>query len=771
MQTPSSAGAAARRTRAALRIALSHYVGNGLSVAFGLLLISGGLHFWLGTVAGAAASVGVIVASPPDLAAPRRGKFFQMLPAPLISMPLFFVVQWLHTAPLQLGLVLVPATFLSFTLMAWGKRGIPIAIAIMLAMIFSMATPPPAHLHEALERTLHFSMGAALYVVYATLANLVLNGRYRVQLIADVLLALANLMRTEARQFSAKDETDDVRDSPAPMLGQLLAQQAALADQIQAARDIVLESPRTPRRQRLAGMLVIVLEMRDHLLASELDLDLLRTQPDHALALSQMRAVLECIANDVTRLADSLLLGRKPPAAEDQRPTLSAIAIPAYAGRTDGLAAPNMAVLARGLASRIGHLNDEVMRLTALALGEREPDLAVVRANWQMFVSPTAWSWRPFLTLWNWDAPPLRHAIRAALAIAAGYTIAVLLPWGSHDYWILLTIVVVLRGSLSQTLERRNARVAGTMLGCVLAVGLLSTNPTALVLLLSVTCAQAVAHGFAVRRYLITAVAATVLGLVQAHQLYVGASPTFALVERIADTLIGAALAWGFCYVLPSWERGQIPALVARTLLAQARHAKLALGLGQLQAVDTSPELEWRLARKEAFDSLSALVQATQRSLSEPRAVRPPIEPLERLQAHSYQLLAQLSAVKSMLVLRRDRLTPSEIEGPLARAAEQIQAAIGDPAAASASASAKAVRAAEAAQAGEVVTEAAPAPRARVVGSIPLPDPFDNDISPWLLRRLGLASELARQLHDDAARILQAEAEAETMAGLFPKEA
>jgi hypothetical protein len=36
-----------------------------------------------------------------------------------------------------------------------------------------------------------------------------------------------------------------------------------------------------------------------------------------------------------------------------------------------------------------------------------------------------------------------------------------------------------------------------------------------------------------------------------------------------------------------------------------------------------------------------------------------------------------------------------------------------------------------------------------------LPDPFDNDISPWLLRRLDLATALATQLRDDAARILQ----------------
>lgn len=558
---------AAPRLRAALRIALSHYVASGLTVALGLLFISGGIHFWLGTLAASAAATGVIVTAPPDLPGPRRGKFLQMLPAPLIGLPLFFAVQMLHTAPIRLGLLLVPATFMAFLAMAWGKRGIPIAIAVMFSMIFSMATPTPTGMADALERTWHFGMGAGLYVIWATLSNLVLNGRFRTQSIADVLYSLAALMRTEASQFLPQDETRDVRDTPAPLLGQLLREQAALADQLQATRDIVLESPRTPRRQRLAAMLVIVLEMRDQLLASELDLDTLRAHPAHAEALIQMRTVLEELSDETIALADALLMRRHPEAVADRRPRLAAIHVSSDDSNSQGgHIGPTAAMLARGLASRIGHINDEVLRLSAMARGDVEPNLAVVRANWQMFVSPTDWSFRPFFTLWRWDQPPLRHAIRAALAIAAGYAIAVSMPWGSHDYWILLTIVVVLRGSLSQTLERRNARVAGTLLGCVLAVGLLSAHPSALMLLVFVTVAQAIAHSFAVRRYLITAVAATVLGLVQAHMLNVGVAPIFALFERIADTLIGATLAWGFCYVLPSWERTQIPALVARVL-------------------------------------------------------------------------------------------------------------------------------------------------------------------------------------------------------------
>ena len=59
--------------RAALRVALSSYVLNGLSAALGLMVISALVHVWLGPFAAAAATVGVIGVVPPDQPAPRRG--------------------------------------------------------------------------------------------------------------------------------------------------------------------------------------------------------------------------------------------------------------------------------------------------------------------------------------------------------------------------------------------------------------------------------------------------------------------------------------------------------------------------------------------------------------------------------------------------------------------------------------------------------------------------------------------------------------------------
>ena len=724
------------RARHVLRGLLSYYASNGASAALGLFLISGLIHLSLGAAAAGAASIGVIVCIPPDQAAPLRGKFWHLLPAAVLGVPLFFAVQLLHSQPLWLGLLLVPGSFLAFLAGAWGKRGLPIAVSVMFAMVFSMAVSQHGGLAGAISGTWDFALGAGLYLVYATLANWALNARYRTQLLADTLMALARLMRTQAEQF-VRTASADKRDK-VPLIGVLLRQQAALTEQLQSARDILLESPHSERRQRLAAMLMVVLEMRDHLMACELDLETLHAASGHFQAMQGLSDILRALALDIEGQADALLLGRPAPPQIKRRPQLVALSRDAGHGDTAS------AMLARGLANRVGNLADEAERIAALADGQAQPDVALLRTNWQMFVSRTDWSWRPFLSVWRWDAPPLRHAVRAALAIGFAYALGLLMPWGSHDYWILITIVVVLRGSLAQTLERRNSRVAGTLLGCLLAGLILGAHLPPLALLLVLTLAQAVAHALALRVYLVTAIAATVLGLVQAHMVNAGISPVFDVVERVADTLLGVSIAWAFSYVLPSWERHQIAGLVARALASQARYAQLSLTLGGPQRIDNAPELAWRLARRESYDSLSALVNATQRALVEPRAVQPPLEPLGRILARSYQLLAQLTSVKTMLTVRRERLQLARIAQPLLQTYSAIEATLVQPVGP------------DTRQTGAPGNTLPAHVSAEPMGPMALSDPFESDLTPWMLRRLGLLRDTARLLALDAQALGEA---------------
>lgn len=722
----------ARRLVSARRVLLSDYVLNGVSVMLGFALVAACTYFAFGEAVAVNASVGALIALLADNVRPVRGHFGYLVASPLLGLPLFLVVQLLRPYPLELGLFLLPATFVSFLATAWGRRGMPIAAAAMFSMLLAMAPPPAATLHDVLLRTAGCALGAFLYVLYAAASGRLLNRRYRAQSMADLLFSIAALMHVHARRLI---------DSRTVADGVEMKRQAALADQMQLARDLVLERPTTRRRQQLAGMLIVALELRDHVIAGQLDLD--RSDPTAFAVHERFGELLHALAADLERVGDSLLLGRKPGPARDLRPALEALRSQAQSEidpQATDQATRDRAALIRSASTRFADQNEDICQLAALARGDAEPDLSAVRASWHLFVSPAYWSLQPLLRLWHWRQPVTRHALRAALAIGAGYAIALFIPWGSRDYWVLITIVVVLRGNLAQTLERRNLRVLGTLIGSLLATGLLAVQPSVALLLVVVIVAQGVAHAFVARRYLVTAMAGSILGLVLANLLRASGHPTLDFADRVGDTLVGAAIAWAFSYVLPTWERDQMIGRVQRVCTAAARHAQRSLALAALDQLAAQPELAWRLARREAYDALSALVQAIGRAPVEPHAVQPPMADLKQLQARGFQLLGQLSAIQSLLLLRRERLKLDQIAGPTADAARLIGAAL------DLSRPADAVAADDAARdAGETRLSAIPED---------LPDPLVPDSSPWLLRRLALAVREARAVRFHAERVL-----------------
>jgi uncharacterized membrane protein YccC len=206
----------------------------------------------------------------------------------------------------------------------------------------------------------------------------------------------------------------------------------------------------------------------------------------------------------------------------------------------------------------------------------------------------------------------------------------------------------------------------GTLLGCVLVVALMRLQsvilPTAVFLI-----AVGVAHAYALRRYWLAASAATVMALLQAHLV----NPTAGLpiAERMADTLLGALLAWGFSYVLPSWERRRLPQTLAQTLKGLRTYAGFAL------LSDGVPNaVEQRLARRQAYGALNELTTLLQRTAVEPSAVRVPERELATLLDHGQRLMAHLSMVRMTLARRADELDPAATELALQDALQAVQA-------------------------------------------------------------------------------------------------
>jgi uncharacterized membrane protein YccC len=661
----------ALRRAAWLRPLLGHRILNGLAVGFGLACLSVLVYLAAGATVAASASVGMLILSIGDQTAPARGKWRQMAPLLWLAAPMTLAVQLAHLAPqhttLLIGGLVCVGGFIGMLGTAWGVRGAPLGFALLLAIVFAMSTPPPPDARTAFAHVAWFQLGALLYTGYAVLSARALNERFRTLALAEALAELATMLRQQGARLAA---TGDRRES---QVRALLTEQAVLADKLQTARDLVLDEPQSTRQMQLAAMLIAAIRLREQALACELELDMQDARSADAPTLAQAHA-LESLWRELAERLDQVCWG-----------LFSATGLPVERGGATVDIAPER--LPPSLRSACAAMLQELHGINqwADARGPAPPPELSARArDWPRFRSSMRWPLAPLRRALSGHSPVLRYAVRVAIALGVGYAVALHLPWAAHPNWILLTIAVVMRTNIAQTLERRNARLIGPFIGCVLGTALLSLHPSVPVQFALLAFGAGVAHGFAQVRYLVAATAATVLALIQGHLLHTAGE--FALFERLADTLIGTLIAWAFSYVLPAWERRQLPALLKRLRNAQLQHAKVALGSVEL----ASANADWRLARREVQDCLTAIANAADRARAEPLGVQPPLDLLERVQLRSYRLLAQLGGVRTWR--EQPQALPAEQTDPLlARALAGISTALELPDANAAASSAEPV--------------------------------------------------------------------------------
>jgi uncharacterized membrane protein YccC len=322
------------------------------------------------------------------------------------------------------------------------------------------------------------------------------------------------------------------------------------------------------------------------------------------------------------------------------------------------------------LGRRAGHVT-QLGQAISDSLAKTSRPLPMDRTVLLTLVSPTEWTLLPLRAQLNWQSPVLRHALRATLAMGCADALAHWLPWTSHPHWLLMTVAVVMRGNLEQTLARRDARILGTLVGCVLASILLWLDPGAGWLLAVLALSLSLAHGYALRNYRVTAASGALLALLQAHLFTPNAHPAlFVAGERLADTLIGAGLAWAFSYVLPSWEQGRLPELVRRLLNAHAHYAHHVLRWHQSHPQSTRRSH----ARREVYDVLWLLAQALDRMKKEPRRVRARDIELDTVLIRSHRLISHLAGIKGLLTMRHDELDPDQIQPALQATEQTLQA-------------------------------------------------------------------------------------------------
>ena len=609
------------------RLLIGQHIVNGVSVGVGVIAVALVASAILGFAASQPATLGAISASISDLPAPWRVK--------ARTMGFGFALALIATTAMQLALPWKPVALLTIGAIAFaggmvtgmGRWAIAVGMQAIIPMVFVLGFP-----RETFATAMHiealFAVGGFAYMAFALLATVVTDASARRLVASESIRELSIYLRAVAAVFNPETDLEAA-------YGATIRQQAALAEQLQSARALLLDRARPGESFRLAATIGILLDAFNALVAAQCDVTLIREAPAAASLLKHIRGAMRVGALDLDHLSLEILTTGRPTLPPDHQLAIDALEREAANLQEHAVGRPAIDALGPAMRWIILALGD-IRRLEMALSDEKTAERAIGGVDLAVFIPKRSYSLAALKPHFTFASPVLRYSLRLAMAMMAGAIVAQFLGDSGHGNWVLLTISVVMRANYGLTRQRRDDRVVGTLIGCVVAAGAVAWLPAG-ALLAAQGLSLTLLHSFIRLNYMLASIGASVSALVSLH-LAQPASPA-PILARLADTLIGAAIAHLFSYVWPHWEFFEAPGIA--TLL----QARLAAFAGVALRPDASPQ-EYRLARKNMIEALAALSDSAGRMSIEPTATRKGLDEMALLLIAAHGLVAQLSAAR-----------------------------------------------------------------------------------------------------------------------------
>ena len=209
----------------------------------------------------------------------------------------------------------------------------------------------------------------------------------------------------------------------------------------------------------------------------------------------------------------------------------------------------------------------------------------------------------------------LRHAFRVSLAMVFGFLLGSIFDL-KNAYWIVVTIVVIMRPNYGLTKERSKNRIIGTIIGAIIATTIVMITQNTIVYMVLAVISLTFAFSLIQQSYKAGAAFIT-LNIVFVYALI---DPNaFAVIQyRVIDTVIGATIAVLANYLLfPSWEYKNLDAVIINAITSNSNYLK---ATKQLYHNKEAKNLDYKISRKEAFLAMSNLNAAFQRLTQDPKS-------------------------------------------------------------------------------------------------------------------------------------------------------
>lgn len=276
----------------------------------------------------------------------------------------------------------------------------------------------------------------------------------------------------------------------------------------------------------------------------------------------------------------------------------------------------------------------------AFALAYNSPDIKGIDKDLEKFMTPQKYLLSTLTQNLSFSSIIFRHSLRITITLMAGYFIGILLPF-HNVYWILLTIIVIVRPGYGLTKERSFHRIIGTVIGGLIAFGVLFlVKDNIIISILAIIC-MLLGFSFTQINYKVSATFITIYVIF----IYGIVTPNIAdLVQyRILDTVMGATLAFlANQFLWPSWEFLNIPVYLEKSIKANQNYLK---EISIFYNKKGSISIAYRLARKNAFIEIGNLMASFQRMVQEPKSKQKQLPQVYKLAVLNHSLLSSLASL------------------------------------------------------------------------------------------------------------------------------
>ena len=640
------------------RFLFSHHFYSGVRRAAGILIpiaILGGLFGWYAS--GLTATFGALCVAFIDQPGPHEHRAREMLGGTLLSTLTVTLTGFASANPLLLWCAVIGQCFAFSMLAVYGKKGGQIGFACLLLMTVTLHNTLTAT--EVWVHALTSLGGGLFYTLFSYSVSRVMQLREKEQALSVALFATADYI---ARRADMYDLGLDLEDS----YRKLIVCQADMTDKHQGARDMVLRGLATAQAQSdasrvmLWNLFVEMIAILDLLVATRTDYAFLRQKLQGSDALLFMRDALHKMASDLERIALAVARENTATQRSSVKAELRALEFEIQQMQNEGLALrePELYALCIEILRRLRNSAKVIDRMIVTTRRGRDApllDAVKIDRSLTQFLSRQQYPPRLITSNLRLDSPFCRYALRVTLAVGIALTLSTLIPTlARQGYWILLTVLIIMKPGFALTRQRNGWRLLGTLLGCGFAFGILYTTQHETWLFAAMVLSTIIGGSMLQINYLVASAFNTNAVLLAFNFLDPGATTIIA--DRALDTFLGSTIAFACSYVLPWWEAQFMPSLMRAAISANREYLRAALA--QLQARETNatePEAKradfnLRLARKNVHVALANFAEAFHRMILEPKSRQWHVIELNNIVMQNHMLASQISGVTTVLM-------------------------------------------------------------------------------------------------------------------------